>query len=400
MIVEHMPHTLMQKILARIKQISIPTKYIFLFFMLLAAVIGLISWTSSLDGVASHTRYNNFVIFKQSFFHLIHNQDIYTHFPAEHYDVFKYSPTFSLWMSWFAYFPDVVGLILFNLVNVIVLIIGLRYLPLSKQRLNMLLFFIVIETLISLTSSQTNILITGLLILGWHFMEKGKPWWAALMIVLTIYIKIFGVVALALFLFYPTRWKAALATICWSIVIGLLPLMVISPEQLVFLYKSWGTLLTMDHNASVGVSFYGWLHSWFGFDISKPIFVLAGALIFCIPLLRFKNWGNPAYRLTMLASVLIWVVIFNHKGESPTYVLAIVGVAIWYFIKQTPSKTDLVLLLLALVFTSFSSTDVICPYYIAKNYVEPYSLKAVFCTLIWFKLIYDLATDKPLPVLN
>jgi hypothetical protein len=231
-------------------------------------------------------------------------------------------------------------------------------------------------------------------------MEKGKPWWAALMVVLTIYIKIFGIVALALFLFYPTRWKAALATICWIIVIGLLPLMVISPEQLIFLYKSWGNLLTMDHSASVGVSFYGWLHSWFGFDVDKQLFVLAGALLFCIPMLRFKNWSNPAYRLYVLASVLIWVVIFNHKGESPTYVIAIVGIAIWYFIKQPASRTDLVLLFLALAFTSFSSTDVITPFYIAKTYVEPYSLKAVFCTIIWFKLIIDLTMDKPLPVLS
>jgi hypothetical protein len=297
-------------------------------------------------------------------------------------------------MSWFAFFPDVVGLILFNLVNMIVLIIALRYLPLSKQRLNMLLFFIAVETLISLTSSQTNILITGLLILGWHFMDKGKTWWAALMIVLTFYIKIFGIVALALFLLYPGRWKAALATICWTIVIGLLPLMVISPEQLLFLYKSWGGLLAMDHGNSVGVSFYGWWHSWFGFNVSKQLFVLLGALLFCVPLLRFKSWSDPAYRLNMLASVLIWVVIFNHKGESPTYVIAMVGVAIWYFIKQSASKTDLALLLLALVFTSFSSTDVICPFYIAKTYVEPYSLKAVFCTIIWFKLILELTLNK------
>lgn len=372
---------------------NIPTKYIFIFFILLAAVIAFVSWITSQD-MEKYTRYNNFIIFKQSFFHLIHNQDIYTRFPAEHYDVFKYSPSFSLWMSWFAFFPDIVGLILFNLVNMIVLIVALRYLPLSKQRLNMLLFFIVIETLISLTSSQTNILITGLLILGWHFMEKGKTWWAALMIVLTFYIKIFGIVALALFLFYPGRWKAALATICWTILIGLLPLMVISPEQLVFLYKSWGGLLTMDHGISVGVSFYGWWHSWFGFNASKPLFVLVGALLFCIPLLRYKSWSDPAYRLNILASVLIWVVIFNHKGESPTYVIAMVGVAIWYFIKQTASKLDLALLLLALVFTSFSSTDVITPFYIAKKYVEPYSLKAIFCTLIWFKLIIDLTMDK------
>lgn len=377
-----------------VERINVPTKYIYGFFLLLAAVIGLVSWTSSLDLPGNFSRYNNYVIFKQSFFHLIHYQDLYIEYPPEYYDLFKYSPTFSLFMGLYAGFPDWLGLILFNLTNTIVLILGLRCLPLEKKTINTFLAFIVIETLISLTSSQTNILITGLLILSWHFMDKGKLFWAALMIVLTIYIKIFGIVALSLFLLYPSRWKAALYTAFWTVIVGLLPLIVVSPEQLTILYKSWLGLLSMDHDASVGVSFYGWLHTWFGFNFDKQLFVLIGAAIFCVPLLRFREWGNPVYRLSILASVLIWVVIFNHKGESPTYIIAMVGVAIWYFTKADRSKVDLVLLLLALVFTSFSSTDVITPYYIARTYVEPYSVKAVFCVIIWFKLIYDLSFKK------
>jgi hypothetical protein len=383
----------LQRLSMRIKERSVPTKYIYVFFLLLAVVIGLVSWTSSLDLPPNFSRYNNYVIFKQAFFHLIHYQDLYINYPDKHYDLFKYSPTFALWMGLFANLPDWLGLICFNLVNIIVLILGIRTLPLEKKQLNIFLAFIVVETLISLTSSQTNILITGLLILAWHYMDKGKMWWAALMIVLTVYIKIFGIVAMSLFLLYPKKGQAALATICWTILVGLLPLCVVSPEQLGILYKSWAGLLTVDHDSSVGISFYGWLNKWFGFNFHKQLFVLIGAAIFCIPLFRYKAWKNPEYRLGILASILLWVVIFNHKGESPTYVIAIVGAGIWYFTKAHRTKTDLVLLLLALVFTSFSSTDVITPYWIAQKYVEPYSIKAVFCTLIWFKLIYDLTFE-------
>ena len=344
------------------------------------------------------TRYNNYVIFKHSFFRLLHYQDIYTVYPEKHYDVYKYSPSFAMWMGIFAWLPDLPGLILFNLLNMIVLILALRTLPLSKERLNIFLFFILIETMISLTSSQTNILITGLLILAWHFLEKDKPWWATLLIVLTFYIKIFGIVALALCLLYPSRWRSAIATLCWLVVLGLMPLLVISPDQLIFLYKSWGNLLGQDHNASVGVSLYGWWHTWFGFTMDKNVFVLIGAALFCLPLLRFKAWSQPLFRLHILASVLIWIVIFNHKGESPTYIIAMAGVAIWYFTQQRKT-INLVLLLLALVCTSFSSTDLIFPYKLARLYVEPYAVKAVFCSLIWFKLIYDLMRDKATPQL-
>jgi hypothetical protein len=377
---------------------SIPVRYLFLLYILMAIAISCISWFSSQD-MEQWTRYNNYVIFKQSFFHLIHHQDLYTTYTAEHYDVYKYSPSFALWMGLFAWLPNLPGLIVFNVLNVVILLIGLRTLPITKQRFNLLLFFILIETMISLTSSQTNVLITGLLVLAWHFLEKDRPWWAALMIVLTFYIKVFGIVGIALCLLYPSRWKAAAATLFWMIVLGLMPLLVITPEQLQFLYKSWGALLSADHNASTGVSLYGWWHTWFGFNMNKPFFVLAGAGLFCLPLLRFRDWSRPLFRLHILASVLIWVVIFNHKGESPTYILAMAGVATWYFTQQ-PTGFNLALLLLALACTSFSSTDLIFPYRLARTYVEPYAVKAVFCSIIWFKLILDLVRGKAVPQLE
>jgi hypothetical protein len=389
----HAPAGLQKFFIIVAKKLSaVPARYLVILFILLAIGISFQSWFSSQD-MERWTRYNNYVLFKQAFFHLLNNQDLYINYEAEYYDLFKYSPSFALWMGFFAWLPDIPGLMLFNLVNIIVLIIALRTLPLSKPRFSLLMFFILIEAMISLTSSQTNALITGLLILAWHFLEKDKPFWAALMIVITVYIKIFGLVGFALFLLYPSRWKAAAAAIFWTVVIGLMPLLVVTPAQLQFQYQSWGRLLTADHDISVGVSLYGWWHTWFGFNMNKQVFVLIGAVLFCLPLLRFGAWQQPLFRLHMLASVLIWVVIFNHKGESPTYIIAMAGVAIWYF-TQPQKGINLALLLLALVCTSFSSTDLIFPYKLARTYVEPYAVKAVFCSLIWFKLIYDLCTMK------
>lgn len=376
---------------------AVPTKYLYLLFLLVAVVTAGLAWGSSQGLPANFTRYNNYAIFKQSFFHLIQNKDMYILYPPEYYDLYKYSPSFALWMSAFAWMPDLPGLICFNLVNVVVLLIAIRLMPLDKQRQNAFLFFILIETMISLSSSQTNVLIAGLLILGWHFLEKDKPWMGTLMIVLTFYIKLFGIVALLLCLLYPSRWKSVLATITWLIVLGLMPLLVVTPDQLLMQYKSWGRLLSADHSASFGVSLYGWWHTWFGFNADKQLFVLVGAVLQCIPLLRFSNWSKAGFRLYMLASIMIWVVIFNHKGESPTYIIAMCGVALWYFTQQQATGVNLLLLLGALVLTSFSSTDLIFPYKLAAKYVEPFAVKAVFCSLIWIKLIWDLALKQTAP---
>lgn len=47
-----------------------------------------------------------------------------------------------------------------------------------------------------------------------------------------------------------------------------------------------------------------------------------------LPLFRIQHWKNSAFRLLYLSLLLVWIVIFNHKAESPTYVIAVCGVAI------------------------------------------------------------------------
>jgi hypothetical protein len=70
------------------------------------------------------------------------------------------------------------------------------------------------------------------------------------------------------------------------------------------------------------------------------------------------------------------------------------GIAVWYFSQDKQSRLNTILVLLALVFTSFSSTDLIFPYKLAAAYVEPYSVKAIFCSVIWVKMIIDLTLYK------
>ena len=121
---------------------------------------------------------------------------------------------------------------------------------------------------------------------------------------------------------------------------------------------------------------------------SKNIIVLIGAILFCIPLLNYRYYKELKFKLFYLSSLLIWVVVFNHKAESPTYIIAITGVAIWFF-SQDRKIENTVLLVLAFIFTVLSPTDFF-PRTLRDAYVGPYVLKAVPCILIWVKISYDL----------
>ncbi len=347
------------------------------------------SLTTIADGADLYTKYNNYIIFKQSFFHLIKDQDLYILYPAEHWDLYKYSPTFALLFGALAFLPDLLGLTFWNLLNAFVLFFGLYYLPKIDLRTKGLIFvFIASELMGAMQNEQSNGLIAGLLIFAFGFLERDKYWLAAFCVVASIFIKLFGIVALALYLLYPNKWKLAYTAAAWVAIFTLLPLLVVSAEQLVFLYQSWGELLANDHADSHGLSVIGWLKTWFGWEPNKVAVAAVGVVLFCLPLLKIKSYSDYPFRVMLLASVLVWVIIFNHRAESPTFIIAVSGVALWYFI-QAPKTENLVLLLLTLVFTILSPTDLFPPF-VRHEWMEPYVVKAVPCILIWAKLTYNL----------
>jgi hypothetical protein len=338
-------------------------------------------------------QYNNYLIFKQSFFHLISNQNLYLNYPLEQGDLFKYSPTFALLFGPLALMPDVVGLTLWNLTNTLCLFLAFRMLPRISVRDKVLMMALVlVELITALQNVQSNAMIAGMIILAFAMMENEKYFFATLLITCTIFIKLFGIVAFSLFLFYPQKARVVAYAVITGIILGLLPLFVVSMDQLVTLYKTWLSLVLSDHNTQYGISMFGWLTTWFVAAVDKKLIVLAGAALFLVPLARTRMHGDYQFRLYMLASVQIWIVIFNHMAESPSYVIAMAGVAIWYF-SQAPTTVNFSLVILAFVFTSLSPTDLF-PNSIQDKYFDPYVVKAVPCILIWMKIVADTLMMK------
>jgi hypothetical protein len=383
-----------------VNKFLVNTKGLLFLFLSIAVFAALQSYFADLktfeDNPRLYTCYNNYVIFKQSFFHLIEGKDLYILYLEEQWDLFKYSPAFALLFGLFAYLPDPIGLTLWAVLNATVLFYSVYYLPhIDKRTKGIILIFVFSETLTTLQNEQSNALIAGLLIFTFGFLERRKYWLASFCIVSTIFIKLFGIVGLTLYLLYPGKVKLAYTTLLWTAVFILLPLLVVDQQQFVLLYKSWANMLSNDHSISDGLSVIGWLKTWFNWQVNKTYVSLVGVVLFCIPLLRFKAYDNYQYRILTLASILIWVVIFNHRAESPTFIIAISGVALWYF-SQEQSKINLVLLILALIFTGLSSTDLF-PKFVRDQYVWPYVLKAVPCILVWGKILYDLTAGELLP---
>ncbi len=350
------------------------------------------------------TEYNNYLIFKHSFFHLLEGSNLYGLYPSLHWDYFKYSPTFALLMGPIACLPDIIGLSIWNILNAVSVYFAIRMLPFSIKTQCLLMWFISFELLTCLQNTQSNGLMCGLIIAAFGSMQHGKLIWAALWLVLATYIKVYGAIGFCLFLFYPGKLKFIFYAILWTIILGTLPLLVTPFHTLVWQYHNWADLMIADATAAIGLSVAGILHSWFGINHGMAAVTITGMILFLLPLARFRLYGNEMFRLLILASMLIWVIIFNHKAESSTYIIAVTGVGIWYF-AMPAAKWRTVLLVLVFIFTSLGTTDVFPPY-VKQHFIYPFKIKAFPCILVWCVVLVELMrlkagfpkTENTLPV--
>jgi hypothetical protein len=366
-------------------------------YVLLAAIASVQQWflSRAFDPSDPYTHYNNYVIYRRSFAHLVGQQELYTLYLGEHWDYFRYSPSFALAFGVFAWMPDLAGLLLWNMLNVSVLLLAWRMLPVRDARITIAAgWFVAIEVLTALQNSQSNVLLAGLLMLAFGLLERKQVAVATLMIVIAAFTKLFGLVALSLFLFYPRKRSFIFFTVLWGAVIALLPLVAVPSAQLLRLYQSWWNLLSIDYGQSTGLSVMAWLQSWFRIAPPNNVVTLFAIVMLCWPLLQVRRYRDFAFRLLFLCNILIWVVIFNHKAESSSYIIAMAGVALWYF-SQERTRLNTILVGLAFVFTSLSPTDLF-PRTLSVAFFVPYAIKAVPCILIWAKVTYELLQSSSL----
>ena len=343
---------------------------------------------------------NNFLIYKQVFWHTIEQKHLYLSYPLEYNDVNHYGPLFSILIAPFALTPIYIGCFLWCLLNVGFLFYAIKQLPLSQKSIRFILFIGVFELITSVHSVQFNPMLCGMILLSFIAIEKEKIWLGTFFIVAGTLIKIYSVVGLLFFLFTPHKKKFIYTGIVWLAVLVCLPMLISSPQYIIDSYIDWYEVLIEKNGQNIessmfagmqDISVMGMIRRVFGVYHMPNIFVtMPAGIIMLLPLLRFSLWGNPLYRFNYLALLLIGLVIFSSSAESPTFVIAVIGYLIWHvqqLYKDTfPYK---VLLILMLLLTIFSPTDLF-PRFIREQYIIRYSLKALPCFVAWLAVVYTL----------
>ncbi|MNK77321.1 hypothetical protein D3C87_969160 [compost metagenome] len=341
-----------------------------------------------------HHAYNNYLIFKYVYWHTSDLQNLYLNYP-EYADSNHYGPVFSVLIAPFALLPDGIGTILWNIANVAILLWGIYSLPISLKKRSVIAWICAHETLTALFSFQFNIALTGIILLSFSYLVKKKEIQSAFFIALGTLVKLYGIVGLAFFFFTKNKLKFIAAGVAAFALLFALPMLISSPAFIIQSYSDWYNSLAHknDLNASLtsfqDISLMGMARRITG-DVTIPNmpFLLGGLILFGLPYLRTAQFKHIGFRLMLLASTLIFTVIFSSGSESPTYIIAFAGVAIWFTIQKEKKGWITALFIFAFILTSLSPTDIFPR--TVKEFIRLYSLKALPCVIIWFTIIYQM----------
>lgn len=341
-------------------------------------------------------RNNNYLIFRGVFWHTVNQTSLYGAYPDEYFDVNHYGSLFALVVAPFAVMPVWLGMLFWNVALSLCLYVAISRSQL-KYKQQIFIYWFCAETLLtSLFMQQFNIAIAAIIIASYFLIERERDFWAAFLIVLGTFVKLYGVVGLAFFFFSKHKGRFVLSLLLWAVVLFVAPMLISNADYVIGQYHEWYVTLLEKNGENLqsiaqNISLLGMVRRITGNLLYSDLWLIAPALVlFFIPYLRFSQYRNAMFRQTYLASVLLFVVLFSTGSESSSYIIAISGACIWYLSAPWQrNRWDIVFMVLVLMISGFGSSD-LYPRCIRHDLIQVYSLKALPCTLVWLKLCYEM----------
>ncbi len=364
-----------------------------IFWFLLAAIAVIIQLKRGPSG------YNNYLIFKGVFWHTTQQTNLFVGYATEYLDTNHYGPFFSIIIAPFAILENNIGCFLWCIANAAFLFYAVRCLPVSFTKQNIVLLIGALEMMTAIHNTQFNPMLTAWIMLAYILVKEEKDFWATLFIAAGILTKLYGIVGLAFFLFSNNKVTFLWSFAMWMIALFCLPMVISSPQFIVQCYQDWYSSLVEKNDINTesvmqGMTVMRLVKKIFNLpQLPDIIFLGIAAIMYVLPLFRFKLLKSINFQLHYLAFLLIGLVIYSSSAESATFVIAIMGVAIWYILQEEKKWWALALLVFALILTSLSTTDFF-PKFIKVEYVRPYALKSLPCFLVWLAIAYQLLSKK------
>lgn len=342
--------------------------------------------------------WNNIKIFFHSSHHLFAEQDLYAAYPQEYGDFFLYGPIFSVFAIPFAFLPDWLGVFLFLTTTTAVFLAGVYSLNYTGKEKALFCWICFFDFLTNQQNFQTNSLIAGGILLSLSAIQRNRVLFSTFVTAFGLLVKIYGGVALVLFLFTKHRVKFAISFLLFTVALILVPAVFSSFDFALSSYGSWFDRLEAK-NASVlntpvdqfGYrSLFDFSRRTLGIELPQRAILGVAAILTLIALSSWKLWHCKSHLAELaIASAMVGIVIFSTGAESPTFIILQAGLALWFLYKRRVNpRIAWVGLGIVVLFSSLSPTDLF--YGELGEAYGRLALRALPCTLLWLTILVDM----------
>ncbi|MBR2285020.1 MAG: DUF2029 domain-containing protein [Paludibacteraceae bacterium] len=337
----------------------------------------------------------NYCVFRDATLQFWQGINPYTQeFVDVHHRYFIYSPIFCVLFAPFAFMPFYLGGLVWNLFGYTVFYFGVKNLPgVLSAKAPLIMLYLLLTVAQSLFCFQFNLLVAAIFVWALVLLERDQPFWAILLIMISATTKIYGAVELALLLFYPRFWRNVGCVLLTGIGLLLLPALHGGVEGLLSGYQNWLAQLVSHQSTGIYYSFL-FLPGIRSFALPyMRLFQASVLLLMAIPFaFQMSNLkseiSNLKYKMSLLAALMGYIVLFSEAAEYTTYTITMTGYALWYFLEDKRPLVDRILFWALFVLWCVMPIDLFCPSKLCNYIHSTLWIGVLTYTVAWVRMIY------------
>jgi hypothetical protein len=337
-------------------------------------------------------RYMNYLVYTDSTLDFWNGINPYTqHFVDEHGRYFLYTPVFSVLFAPIAFLPKWLGPFVWNLTNYT--LVSLSVFTLPKQydayKLKIFLFLLLILEQ-SIFPFQFNIVVAYCFLFAFTLLERGKAFWAVLLIMISATTKVYGIVELLLLFCYQKPFR----NLCYATLLGMLllilPVLKTGFDGLLPCYENWWNMLSQHQSNAFYVSLLYAYPLRYVLDYYRIVQLITFGVVVTLFFLQYRRWSDFKFRATILGVLMGWIIVFGDSSETHTYLIALAGYMLWYWLQATYTLFDKVLFWALFVFFGIIPVDVFVPTSVHQFLNNTLYIDVYLYALVWCKMTLSL----------
>lgn len=301
-----------------------------------------------------------------------------------------YLPVFFVLFAPVFMLPWWLGPFVWNIGNYCLFTLAIKSLPKPLDGRRLWIFAFLLSVLLqTIFCYQYNIVVAYIYLFAFILLERDKPFWAVLLIMISAMTKVYGVAELGILLCYPKFWRNIGYAVLCGVVLFLLPALNTSFDNVFTLYGQVFDMISAHHNHAdfPGILFARGLKP-FLLPNYRLVQITVMALMAIAFFWRHKRWGDFKFRVRALAALTGFMILFSDCPETHTYIIAFPFYAMSFWLQNKRTWYDWTLFWLLVVNFCILPTDVLCPAWLHNYIHETFWLDVYTFFLCWLRILW------------